>query len=115
MNAGTVVFLITLLVVVAGAAVLVARRPKRGPELEPPAPPVTKQQPPTTVEKPGVESPSTDDLTVEAPTELDEATVAEIEEALTEAPPEAPPVKPSFRDRLAKARGVFSGYVGSVL
>jgi fused signal recognition particle receptor len=110
MNAGTIVFLITLLVVVAGAAVLVARRPKRGPELEPPAPPVTEEVPP-----PQADAPSVVDGTVEAPPELDEATVAEIEEALAEAPPEAPPVKPSFRDRLAKARGVFSGYVGSVL
>ena len=44
-------------------------------------------------------------------------TVAEIEEALTEAElgivEEA--VRPRFRDRLAKARGLFSGYVGSIL
>jgi fused signal recognition particle receptor len=108
MTVGTVVFLITLLVVVTGAAVLVARRPRRGPELEPPPPPVTRTS--TVTEAPEVEAPTT-----EAPPELDEATVAEIEEALAEAPPEAPPVKPSFRDRLAKARGVFSGYVGSIL
>src|SRR3954471_22774736 len=112
MNVGTVVFLITLLVVVAGAAVLVARRPRRGPGLEPPAPPVTQEQPPS-ADAPPIDV--TDDITVEAPPELDDATVAEIEEALAEAPPAAPAVKPSFRDRLAKARGVFSGYVGSVL
>src|SRR5581483_1297498 len=95
MNAGTVVLVIVVLVLVAGAAVLVARRPGRGPELEPPPAPA-----------------------------VDEETIAEIEEALVEAPPapaEAPPapaeapVRPSFRDRLAKARGLFAQYVGSVL
>ncbi|HEY4375590.1 MAG TPA: hypothetical protein VGM93_00455, partial [Acidimicrobiales bacterium] len=28
------------------------------------------------------------------------------------APVEAPPVRPSFRDRLAKARGTFAGFLG---
>jgi fused signal recognition particle receptor len=57
----------------------------------------------------------------EVPTELDEDRVTEIEEALAPveveeppAPPEVAPVKPSFRDRLAKARGAISGYVGSI-
>ena len=53
------------------------------------------------------------------PPEVDDETVLEIEDALAEAPPAAPevvaPVKPSFRDRLAKARGAFSGAIGSVL
>jgi fused signal recognition particle receptor len=48
---------------------------------------------------------------VEAP-EVAPELVEEVEEAL--APVEAPPVRPSFRDRLAKARGTFSGYVGSI-
>ena len=101
-------FLVVVVVLIAGTAVLVARRPRRGPELEPPARPKT------------IDTPRAP--TVEAPPELDEATIAELEEALAEAPtvetPEAPPevpVKPSFRDRLSKARGVFSQYVGSVL
>ncbi|MGH9135468.1 MAG: signal recognition particle-docking protein FtsY [Acidimicrobiales bacterium] len=56
---------------------------------------------------------------------VDEETVTEIEEALAppevvEAPPEVveappPPVRPRLRDRLAKARDLVSGYVGSVL
>jgi fused signal recognition particle receptor len=101
------VFILTVLVVIAVTAVLVVRRPRRGVELEPPKPAPS----PTKV----VEAP---------PPELDEATVAEIEAALAEAPPEAPPapepevvapVKPSFRDRLAKARSAFAGAVGSVL
>ncbi len=97
MNAGTIVFVVVVLIVIGGTAILVARRPRRGPELEPPAPP----------------RPITGTTTAEAPSELDEATVAEIEEALTEAPP-APPevaVKPSFRERLAKARNVFADFL----
>jgi fused signal recognition particle receptor len=111
-NAGTIVFLVVVLVLIAGTAVLIARRPRRGVELEPPARP--NEAPPS--------GPAAD--VTEAPTELDEETIAELEAALTEAPPEAPPapeappevvIKPSFRERLAKARGVFAGYVGSVL
>ncbi|HEV2809418.1 MAG TPA: signal recognition particle-docking protein FtsY [Acidimicrobiales bacterium] len=47
----------------------------------------------------------------------DDATVAEIEEALARAvaAEQAEAVKPRFRDRLAKARTLLAGYVGSVL
>jgi fused signal recognition particle receptor len=98
------VFLITVVVIIGAVTVLVLRRPSRGVELELPKEP-TKS--PTAV----VEAP---------PPEVDDETVAEIEEALAEAPPEAPapevvaPVKPSFRDRLAKARGAFAGAITSV-
>jgi fused signal recognition particle receptor len=110
MNIGTLVFVITVVVVISAVAVLVARRPRRGVELEPPA-------------KPSTATPSTPTAVVEAPPpEVDEATVEEIEDALTEAPPAVeappevvPPVKPSFRDRLAKARSAFSGAISSVL
>jgi fused signal recognition particle receptor len=101
-NVGTVVFIVVVLVVIGGAAVLVARRPRTGIELEPPAQP----------------EPLSATTTVEAPPEADEATIAELEEALAEAPAEAPPevvVKPSLRDRLSKARALFGEYVGSVL
>jgi fused signal recognition particle receptor len=49
--------------------------------------------------------------------EVDDDLAAAVEEALappTSAAPEAP-VKPRFRDRLGKARTLFSGYVGSIL
>jgi fused signal recognition particle receptor len=84
-----------------GTLALVRRRGERARELEPPPEP---QAPGRTA-------------TVEAPAELPEETVAEVEEALAavEAPPEAPPEKPSVRDRLAKARGLLSGYVGSIV
>ncbi|MDQ3385130.1 MAG: signal recognition particle-docking protein FtsY [Actinomycetota bacterium] len=49
--------------------------------------------------------------------EPDAETVAEIEAALAEAELDLveEAVRPRFRDRLAKARGLFSGYVGSIL
>jgi fused signal recognition particle receptor len=113
--AGTIVLIVCVLVIATGATVIALRRPKRGVELEPPAP-STAAPPTATAPPPRVEAP---------PAEVDEETVAEIEAALAEAPPappeappapEAPPtVKPSFRERLAKARGTFAGYVGSVL
>jgi fused signal recognition particle receptor len=97
-----VVFIVVVLVIIGGAAVLIARRPRRGIELEPPARP---------------EVPPSGTGTVEAPVEDDAATIAELEEALAEAPPSAPEVvvKPSFRERLGKARALFGEYVGSVL
>jgi len=100
-NVGTVVFLVVVLVVIAGTVVLVARRPRRGVELEPPA-----QSTAPTVEPPTAE--------------VDEATIAELEEAVAEpeVEAEAPPevvVRPSFRERLTKARALFGEYVGSVL
>jgi fused signal recognition particle receptor len=106
MNVGTVVFLVTVIAVIAAVAVLVARRPGRGVELEPPR---AEPKAPTAV----VEAP---------PPEVDDQTVAEIEDALAEAPPAppesevvAPPVKPTFRERLSKARSAFTNAVGSVL
>jgi len=113
--AGTIVLIVCVLVIATGATLIALRRPKRGIELEPPKSPTATAPPQTATSTPTIEAP---------PSEVDEATVAEIEDALAEAPPleaptvEAPPeapVKPSFRDRLAKARGTFSGYVGSVL
>ncbi|HEX2382728.1 MAG TPA: signal recognition particle-docking protein FtsY [Acidimicrobiales bacterium] len=103
MNVGTVVFIVVVLVIIGGAAVLIARRPRRGVELEPPAEPQARPSPAPTVEP---------------PSEVDEATVAELEEALAEPPAQAPPevvVKPSFRERLGKARALFGEYVGAVL
>jgi fused signal recognition particle receptor len=101
---GTVVLVICVLLIVATAAVVLTRaRAQRGPELEPPAP---------------ASAPA---ASAEAPVVVDDETVAAIEEGL--APPEveeAPPVvevpvKPTFRERLSKARGTFSGYFSSVL
>jgi fused signal recognition particle receptor len=109
------IVLVLLVILVVGGAVLVANR-RRSDLLEPPAaPPVDRG--PTTVEEapptPEVQAPeaAAPEAEVEAP-EVAPELVEEVEEAL--APVEAPPVRPSFRDRLAKARGTFSGYVGSI-
>jgi fused signal recognition particle receptor len=104
------IVLVLLVVLVVGAAVLVANR-RRSDLLEPPAAPPVDRGPtgPTTLEEPSppeVEAPE-----AEAP-EVAPELVEEVEAAL--APVEAPPVRPSFRDRLAKARGTLSGYVGSI-
>jgi fused signal recognition particle receptor len=109
--------LIVIFVVVATttAFVTVSVRRRRGPELEPP------QAPSAQVEAPPPEEVLTPDQleaieealrAVEGPPEA-----PPVEEAPPEAPPvEAPPelVKPRFRDRLGKARSLFSGYLGSV-
>ncbi|MDD9371545.1 MAG: signal recognition particle-docking protein FtsY [Acidimicrobiales bacterium] len=99
-----VILLVVLAVLVVGGLAFVGLRSRGGTDLEPPPSPrldpratggvLTEERPGTT---PGEEAAGG---TVVAP------------------PPEpevvAPPVKPSFRDRLAKARGTFSGYLGSI-
>jgi fused signal recognition particle receptor len=105
-----VILLAVLAVVIAGGAALVFLRSDRGAGLEPPAPPPAEPRAPG--EPPG--------------DEVDADLVAEVEDALTRVhdeaargatlapPPAAPPVKPTFRDRLAKARGTIGGYLGSI-
>jgi fused signal recognition particle receptor len=79
-----VILLVVLAVVVAAGVLLVGLRSRGGTELEPP---------------PAAEAPP-------APTETLEA--AEVDEAV------APVVRPTFRDRLSKARGPIGGYLGSI-
>jgi fused signal recognition particle receptor len=77
------------------AGLVVTRRRERAVGLEPPP---GAEAPPTPVEEAPVE---------EAPPELEVPAVE----------PEAPvavPVRPTFRDRLAKARGALSGYVSAI-
>ncbi|HEX7131865.1 MAG TPA: signal recognition particle-docking protein FtsY, partial [Iamia sp.] len=94
--------LIVLLVVgvVFGIAVaLVGPRMRgRGAELEPPAAP---RGGPATLGRPTVETP--------------EGEVVVEEQPPLETPSVVAPVRPTFRDRLAKARGTVSGYWGSIL
>jgi fused signal recognition particle receptor len=94
--------LIVLLVigVVFGVAVafVAPRLRDRGPELEPPA---ASRGGTATLDRPTVEAPE-GEVVVEEPPPL-------------ETPPVVAPVRPSFRDRLAKARGTVSGYWGSIL
>jgi fused signal recognition particle receptor len=106
------IIIVVIAVVVLGSIALVARgRRDRGVGLEPPAP--------------------TRSSTTAPPEPVDEDLVAQVEDALAgvhdeasrgtvvEAPPEpeplAPPAaRPSFRERLAKARGALGGYLGAI-
>ena len=99
-----IIAVLVLVVAAATTAVLVLPRRRRTVELEPP--PAETRTGATAAAAPS------------APPELDEATVAEVEEAL--APVEVEPEvevevpKPTLRDRLGKARSLFAGYVTSV-
>ncbi len=93
----TVIIVIAVVAVLVGATaafVAVSRRRPRGPELEPPRGETARGA----------------TATIEAPPAPPEV----VPEA---APPvvEVPPVRPSWRDRLTKARSLFSGYVGNIL
>jgi fused signal recognition particle receptor len=90
-----VVIIAVLVVAAATTAVLVLpRRRRTAVELEPP--------------------PEAGPLPSAPPVEVDEATVAEVEEALAPVEVEVEVVKPTLRDRLGKARGLLAGYVTSV-
>ena len=109
--------LLALVLLVASATVLVARRRRADDTLlEGPLPPLPRDvvaDRSTTLDQTPVTAPSEAEA---PPVPVDEGLVAEVEEALApvEVPP-APPVRPSFRERLTKARSTISGYVGSVL
>jgi len=116
-----------VLIVVIAAVVLagtvgfvVSSRRRRGDVLEPPpaAPrveraPVAEPDPASALDQAEVDEALLEAIDeAVAPAEV-EAVVAEAEAIVAEAP-EAP-VKPRFRDRLTKARGLLSGYVGSIV
>ncbi len=120
--------LLAVLVVSGLVAAFIAARPRRrDAELEPPpaaplppptasgAPPAPKKDKPKRPSIPSEEELARQAAEVVAEAEAvlagaREAPVAEAEPA--EAPPA--PVKPRFRDRLGKARGLLAGYLGSV-
>jgi fused signal recognition particle receptor len=118
---------IVLVVVIAAVVIagtvgfVVSTRRRRGDALEPPpsTPRAVHRPAPQAVADDVVAQAEVDDALREAvdeavaPAEV-EAVVAEAEAIIAEAPPEAP-VKPRFRDRLTKARGLLSGYVGSLV
>ncbi|HUR18114.1 MAG TPA: signal recognition particle-docking protein FtsY [Acidimicrobiales bacterium] len=120
------ILLVALVLVGSVAGLAGSRRRSRRPELEPPpgrrAPAVRRPPEPP---RPTVEAPEEPigvvlgpEPAVEPFPEVEVATEPEAE-AEPEPEPELasppPPVRPRFRDRLGKARGLFSGYVGSVL
>src|ERR1700730_2955377 len=112
MTIALILIVIFVVVLTTTALVTVSVRRRRGPELEPPPAPTA------TIEAPPSEAPE-EVLTPEQLAAIEEA-LREVE-GPAEAPPEAPPVevppelvKPRFRDRLGKARNLFSGSLGSV-
>ncbi|HUP68281.1 MAG TPA: signal recognition particle-docking protein FtsY [Acidimicrobiales bacterium] len=111
------ILLVALVLVGSVAGVAVSRRRSRRPELEPPptrrAPPLTR---PPEAPRPTVEAPEAPTGVVLEPSPVPEAEVAPEPEPVPEPEVVAPePVRPRFRDRLGKARSLFSGYIGSVL
>ncbi|HEX9992102.1 MAG TPA: signal recognition particle-docking protein FtsY [Acidimicrobiales bacterium] len=114
MEALIAVLAVVLVLALTAGGVLVARR-RRGPELEPPPAPGRLGATSATAAPPRPAPPPT--------VEVDEALAAQVEEALApavpvpepEPEPEAPPrARPSFRDRLGKARSLLADYVGAV-
>jgi len=98
-----VLIVLAVLVVLGGTAYFVSQRRGGATTLEPPPrPPV--EAPPS--RPPVLEGDA--DVAAPAPPVVEEAPVAE-------APVEPPAAKPTFRDRLGKARSTISGYMGSVL
>lgn len=104
--------LLAVLVVVGGVAAFVVTRGRRAGELEP-GPDAAPRGGTTVLEPPPAapEAPPEPEVEVLEP-ELLEPEVVEAPPEVVEAPPL---VKPSFRDRLGKARATLSGYFGSVL
>lgn len=113
-----VILLVALAVVIGSVIALVTVRRRRSALLEPPPTrPVERPAPETQTPAGTVETEAAAVEEVVTPAEA-EAVVAEAEAIVAEAPavavPEVP-VKPRFRDRLTKARGLLSGYVGSLV
>ncbi len=113
--------LVLLLVVVAGTFLLARSRRAQGVKLEPPASggsdlrALVAQQAEDDERVAALQAdvaemanPVTE---VEVPPEL----AAEVDAALAGVEVEEAPSKPSFRDRLARARGALSGYLGSIV
>jgi fused signal recognition particle receptor len=125
-----IVLLVVVLVVMvgAGAAVVATRRRKAAP-LEPA--PDAPRVPPSVLEELEARHRAEAEAEAEAEEsaetiEVDEALQQAVEEAVAPAEAEAvvaeaeaivaeAPVKPRFRDRLTKARGLLAGYVGSLV
>lgn len=115
-----VIILVVVAVVVIGTAgFVVSARRRRSGVLDPPATaPRVERAPATEPIAEPIDETEVDEALREAiddavaPAEA-EAVVAEAEAIVAEAP-EAP-VKPRLRDRLTKARGLLSGYVGSLV
>ncbi|MBI2709066.1 MAG: signal recognition particle-docking protein FtsY [Actinobacteria bacterium] len=109
-----VIALVVLAVAVVTASAFVATRRHRGPELEPPAAPRLEGRTGTGVlDRPPVRE--RDGATLDRPGVAPPDAPAVPEAPAAPAPEVAPPRRPTLRDRLARARSAFTGYVGSIV
>lgn len=92
---------LAIALVAGGLFYVSTQKRSRGPELEPPATGGGVLAPPRPTEAPTEAPPTVEVEAPPAPVEVEEPPVVV-----------APPVKPSFRDRLAKARATFAGFLG---
>ena len=125
MSAAVWILIVAAVLVVVGGAAFVATR-SRGRDLELEPTPQERRAGPGTVTAPKPVSEAPASVDAAAPSETEAAPVeaeAEVVEVEPEAPvvEEAPPapieplVRPSFRERLGKARNAFSGYLGGLV
>jgi len=113
-----IVIVIVFAVLVLGLALVVPLRRRRArPGVEPGSRTTAPPRPrPTEAPRPTTPVLTPEEAAAEADAVLEEAeAILEEAEAVEEVPAPPPPVKPRFRDRLGKARGLLAGYVGSVL
>ncbi|HKH24079.1 MAG TPA: signal recognition particle-docking protein FtsY [Acidimicrobiales bacterium] len=105
-----IVLAVAAVLILGGIGLMVARstRSRRGTELEPPPGPprATASATPTT--------PVDDDLAAQVEDALAEVHDESSGGTAVRTPPPAPAVRPSFRNRLAKARGALGGYLGAI-
>jgi fused signal recognition particle receptor len=112
------IIIIVFAVLIIGLAFVVplSRRRRERPGVEPGPGTTTLERPGETLRPPPtVLTPEEQAAEADAVLEEAESILEEAEAAAPAAPPAPPPVKPRFRDRLGKARSLFSGYVGSIL
>ena len=97
MHAWLIILIVLAVALVATAGFVTMGRGRGGIDLEPP---------------PSAPGPGSTGLDQRPPADVEAGRDSAVDEA---PPPVVAPARPSFRERLAKARGVVSGYLGSVL
>ena len=127
------IILAVVLVAIVVAGFVTMRRPGRGELVEPPPDSLdapsnvgTIERDPAELDEPGIEV--VDPISVVLPPEVvitgpeltpeeeaENIALAEAAERADELERAEPDVRPSFRDRLSRARSTFSGYMGSIL
>src|SRR5437764_10330675 len=112
-----IVIVIVFAVLVLGLALVAPLRRRRArPGVEPGSTTTAPRPRPTEAPRPTTPVLTPEEAAAEADAVLEEAeAILEEAEAVEAVPAPPPPVRPRFRDRLGKARGLLAGYVGSIL